>query len=51
MIEQFPFPVQRIQPDRGLEFFAEGFQQKLMSLGIKFRPNKPGSLHLNGKVE
>ncbi len=43
--------IQRIQTDRGLEFFAEKVQQKLMSLGIKFRPNKPGSPHLNGKVE
>lgn len=51
IIEQFPFPIQRIQTDRGLEFFAEKVQQKLMSLGIKFRPNKPGSPHLNGKVE
>lgn len=51
ILEQFPFPIQRIQTDRGLEFFAEKVQQKLMSLGIKFRPNKPGSPHLNGKVE
>jgi len=43
--------VQRIQTDRGLEFFAEKVQMKLMDLGIKFRPNKPGSPHLNGKVE
>lgn len=26
-------------------------QKKMMELGIKFRPNKPGSPHLNGKVE
>ncbi|MFN7097860.1 MAG: IS481 family transposase [Gammaproteobacteria bacterium] len=51
LIEQFPFPIQRIQTDRGLEFFAEKVQHKLMELGIKFRPNKPGSPHLNGKVE
>lgn len=51
VMEQFPFPVQRIQTDRGLEFFAEKVQQKLMDMGIKFRPNKPGSPHLNGKVE
>lgn len=51
IMEQFPFPIQRIQTDRGLEFFAEKVQRKLMSLGIKFRPNKPGSPHLNGKVE
>ncbi len=51
VLEQFPFAIQRIQTDRGLEFFAEKVQRKLMSLGIKFRPNKPGSPHLNGKVE
>ena len=51
IVEQFPFPIQRIQTDRGLEFFAEKVQRKLMQLGIKFRPNKPGSPHLNGKVE
>ncbi len=51
VMEQFPFSIQRIQTDRGLEFFAEKVQRKLMDFGIKFRPNKPGSPHLNGKVE
>jgi len=51
IMEQFPFPIQRIQTDRGNEFFAVKVQEKLMSYGIKFRPNKPGSPHLNGKVE
>lgn len=51
LLEQFPFPIQRIQTDRGLEFFAEKVQLKMMELGIKFRPNKPASPHLNGKVE
>ncbi len=51
VLEQFPFSIQRIQTDRGLEFFAEKVQLKMMELGIKFRPNKPGSPHLNGKVE
>jgi transposase InsO family protein len=51
MIEEFPFPIQRIQSDRGLEFFAEKVQQKFMEYGIKFRPVKPASPHLNGKVE
>lgn len=51
VLEQFPFPIQRIQTDRGLEFFAEKVQLKMMKLGIKFRPNKPASPHLNGKVE
>lgn len=41
MIEQFPFPIQRIQSDRGREFFAYSVQEKLMKYGIKFRPNKP----------
>ena len=51
VIEEMPFPIQRIQTDRGREFFAEKVQKKLMRLGIKFRPNKPASPHLNGKVE
>jgi transposase InsO family protein len=49
--EEMPFPIQRIQTDRGLEFFATKVQEHLMWKGIKFRPNKPGSPHLNGKVE
>ena len=51
VIEELPFPVQRIQTDRGTEFFAWDFQQLLMDYAIKFRPIKPRSPHLNGKVE
>ncbi len=51
MIEEMPFPIQRIQTDRGLEFFALKFQEKLKEYAIKFRPIKPRSPHLNGKVE
>lgn len=51
MIEEFPFPIQRIQSDRGREFFAYKVQQKFMEYFIKFRPVKPASPHLNGKVE
>ena len=51
VIEQLPFPVQLIQTDREMEFFAEKVQRRLMEYGIKFRPNKPESPHLNGKVE
>jgi len=51
VIDEMPFPIQRIQTDRGREFFAMKVQQKLMKYNIKFRPNKPGSPHLNGKVE
>jgi len=51
IIEEFPFPIQRIQTDRGREFFAIKMQKKLMEYSIKFRPIKPRSPHLNGKVE
>lgn len=51
LIEEFHYPIQRIQTDRGQEFFAVAFQQKLMDYCIKFRPIKPRSPHLNGKVE
>ena len=51
VIEEMPFPVQAIQTDRGREFFAYCFQEKLMEYGIKFRPIRPASPHLNGKVE
>ena len=51
MIEETPFSIQRIQTDRGHEFFATKVQQKLMEYCIKFRPIRPGSPHLNGKVE
>jgi transposase InsO family protein len=51
VVEEMPFPIQRIQTDRGREFFAYKFQELLMEWGIKFRPIKPASPHLNGKVE
>ncbi len=51
VIEEFPFPIQRIQTDRGREFFGTKVQEKLMEYCIKFRPIRPRSPHLNGKVE
>ncbi len=51
VLEEMPFPIQRIQTDRGREFFAIKVQKRLMVFGIKFRPIRPGSPHLNGKVE
>lgn len=45
------FPIQRIQTDRGLEFFAYKFQDRLKEYAIKFRPIKLRSPQLNGKVE
>ena len=44
-------PIHRIQTHRGGEFFATAVQQWLMDAGVKFRPVKPRSPHLNGKVE
>jgi transposase InsO family protein len=51
VIAEMPFPIQRIQTDRGGEFFAESVQRRLMTECIKFRPIPPRSPHLNGKVE
>ena len=46
-----PFPVQRVQTDRGGEFFAHEVQGELRERRIEFRPNRPRAPHLNGKVE
>ena len=51
VLEEMPFAIQRIQTDRGAEFFAEAVQRRLMAETIKFRPIAPRSAHLNGKVE
>jgi transposase InsO family protein len=48
MIEEFPFPIQRIQSDRGAEFFGLEFQKAMQNSSIKFRPIRPRSPHLNG---
>ena len=51
VMDRMPFPIQRIQTDRGQEFFAYEVQERLKEYAIKFRPIKPASPHLNGKVE
>jgi len=51
VIESFLFPIQRIQTDWGTEFYNDLFQEELATHFIKFRPIKPRSPHLNGKVE
>ena len=51
VLKEFPFPIQRIQTDRGSEFMAAEFQDLLRAHKVKFRPNPPRSPHLNGKVE
>ena len=47
----FPFPILRVQTDWGTEFFNYDFQQELHEHYIKFRPIRPKTPHLNGKVE
>ncbi len=51
LFEEMPFAVQRVQTDRGTEFFAEAIQRRLMAWSVKFRPIPPRSPHLNGKIE
>jgi transposase InsO family protein len=51
VLDEMPFAIQRIQTDRGGEFFAESVQLRLRAAAIKFRPIAPRSPHLNGKVE
>lgn len=51
LLSEFPFPIQRIQSDRGSEFVGFDFQDALREQRIKFRPNRPRAPHLNGKVE
>lgn len=51
VIEEAPFPIQRVRTDRGREFTAYDVQDRLLEWGIKFRPNRPAAPHLNGKVE
>jgi transposase InsO family protein len=51
VIEEMPFPIQRFQTDRGREFFAVCVQEWMKENSIKFRPIKPQSPYLNGKVE
>ena len=53
---EMPFPVQRVQTDRGQEFFAYEVQDRLRDRRIKFRPvgsaaPNPRAPHLDGKVE
>jgi IS30 family transposase len=47
VLDTFPFPIKRIQTDRGTEFFNDIFQLELAEHFIKFRPIKPRSPHLN----
>jgi transposase InsO family protein len=51
VLEEMHFPVQRLQTDNGKEFTAHTFQDTLVDYSIKFRPIRPATPHLNGKVE
>ena len=47
----FPFRSNAYKPIAAANSLPYAFQEKLMEYGIKFRPLKPASPHLNGKVE
>ncbi len=51
VIRSLPFPILHVQTDWGTEFFNYDFQQELHEHYIKFRPIRPKTPHLNGKVE
>ena len=51
VFDEMPFAIQRMQTDRGSEFFAEVVQRRLAAQAVRFRPLPPRSPHLNGKVE
>src|SRR3546814_11268644 len=51
VLNALPFPIQRIQTDWGTEFFNGALQEELMDHYVKFRPIKPRTPHLNGKIE
>jgi transposase len=51
LIKEMRLSIQRIQTDRGTEFFTIKVQEYLMKFSIKFRPVRPRASHLNGKVE
>jgi transposase InsO family protein len=51
VLEEVPFPIQRLQTDNGTEFLADKVRERLLDLHIKHRPIRPASPHLNGKVE
>lgn len=51
LLDEVPFAIQRVQTDRGAEFFAEAVQRRLMAETVKFRPIPPRSPLPNGEVE
>lgn len=48
---EFPFPLQRVQTDKGAEFCSEAFLGALHECKIKFSPNRPRAPHFNGRVQ
>ncbi len=51
VLDELPFPIQRLQTDNGTEFTAYAVQDFLLENAIKFRPIPIKTPHLNGKVE
>ena len=48
--EEMPFSEERIETERGTEYYAEDVQRRLMDETIRYRPKPPRSPHWNGKV-
>lgn len=51
VVKEMPFPIARVQTDRGSEFISHDFIEALRTCRVKLRPNRAGKPHLNGKVE
>ena len=51
VLDEIPFPIQRLQTDNGTEFMAYKVRDELFAMCIKHRPIPPRIPHLNGKVE
>jgi transposase InsO family protein len=50
ILEELPFPLQRLQTYNGTEFLAYKVRDYLLDQRIKQRPIPPRTPHLNGKV-
>jgi transposase InsO family protein len=51
VLKELPFPIARVQSDRGSEFVSHEFIEALRRHRVKLRPNRARAPHLNGKVE
>ena len=45
VLKELPFPIERVQSDRGGEFIGTEFMQALRKHKVKLRPNRPRAPH------